>query len=85
MMASNLRGFNMKKPESPSGFTCECGKFHEFGGYAAAHSDIELIHICSECKKQHVVIGMQAFSVKAKRVKKVKGNAKRFLTQEDNI
>jgi hypothetical protein len=70
----------MKKPEK--GFTCECGTFHEFGAYVAAHSDIELIFTCSKCGRKHIVIGMQAFSVKAKRVK---GGAKRFLTQGDNL
>lgn len=65
----------------PRGFTCECGKFNEFGVYAAAHYNEELIHTC-ECGRKHIVIGMQAFSTKAKRLK---GSGRRFLDQGDKI
>ena len=82
MKVSSLRDSDMKK--IAQGFTCECGKFHEFGFYVAAHSDIELLHTCPECKKQHIVIGMQAFSVKAQQFKGSK-KGRRFLTQGDNL
>lgn len=69
----------MAKPAQ--GFTCECGEFHEFGVYAAAHYDIELLHTCPKCSKKHIILGMQAFSVKARRTK----GGRRFLTQGDKI
>ena len=38
----------------PEGFTCECGKYHEFGVYVSAYWDLPLIHTC-ECGRQHTV------------------------------
>ena len=64
---------------TPTGFTCECGKFHEFTPYVAAHSNEELVHTCP-CGKKHIIVRMQAFSTKAKRLK---GSGRRFLTQGD--
>jgi len=37
-----------------NGFTCECGKFIEFGAYVLAHWDIELTHTC-DCGRKHTV------------------------------
>lgn len=43
-----------KRP-SAKGFTCECGTFHEFAVYVAAHWSVELIHECSDCKRKHAI------------------------------
>ena len=37
-----------------NGFTCECGKFIEFGAYVLAHWDIELTHTC-DCGRKHTI------------------------------
>ena len=41
--------------EFAKGFTCECGKYHEFGAYVHAHSFEELVHTCDECGRRHSV------------------------------
>jgi len=39
----------------PSGFTCtKCEKWHMFGGYVAAHTNVELVHTC-DCGAKHSV------------------------------
>lgn len=46
----------MTARQEPSGFVCECGKFHKFGMYVAAHWDLELTHTCDECGRQHRIV-----------------------------
>lgn len=41
--------------ETPKGFGCECGKFHEFGVYVAAHWQEDLRHTCDKCGATHAV------------------------------
>ena len=49
---------------------CECGKEHPVGAYAAAHWEIELVHVC-ECGRQHVLQNGWLVLVKgAKKAKK---------------
>ncbi len=38
-----------------SGYTCECGKRHEFPPYVYAHWDTELVRTC-ECGRQRGVL-----------------------------
>jgi len=38
------------------GYTCECGKFHEYPVYVYAHWGIELAHTCDECKRKHMIL-----------------------------
>lgn len=48
----------MKKREQlpmAKGFTCECGRYEEFGGYVAAHWNEELIFTCPKCGKRHSI------------------------------
>ncbi len=45
-----------KASDMPKGFTCECGKFHEFGAYVAAHWDMILDHTCDQCGARHSVL-----------------------------
>jgi len=50
------------------GFTCECGKFHEFGVWVAAHWDMPLVHTCDSCGAKHNVLrGMVSLKKKRKR------------------
>lgn len=44
------------KAKDPDGFICECGKFHPFCGYVAAHWDLPLTHTCDECGAMHDVL-----------------------------
>ena len=37
------------------GFTCECGEFHEFGVWVAAHWSLSLVHTCDKCGRKHNV------------------------------
>lgn len=44
-----------KDDQGRSGFTCECGTFHIFGGYVAAHWTESLVHTCDKCQAEHEV------------------------------
>lgn len=52
------------------GFTCECGKFHEFGVWVAAHWRERLVHTCDSCGNVHSVCMGYATLDKPKRRKK---------------
>lgn len=48
----------MMPPENqnnlPKGFTCKCGRTHEFGGYVYAHWRERLVHSCTPgCGARH--------------------------------
>ena len=62
----------MKETEIPKGFTCECGKFHDFGVYVMAHWSELLVHTCPECGRRHDV---QRGRVALKRERKTKKRA----------
>jgi len=49
------------------GFTCECGKFHEFGAYVMAHTHEELIHTCDNCGRQHGTKQLRVWLIKGKK------------------
>jgi hypothetical protein len=59
------------KIEHPKGFTCECGKFHEFGAYVTAHWRDILHHTCDDCGAKHSVVCGFATLRKRGKVKKV--------------
>lgn len=44
------------KKADPKGFTCECGKFHEFGVWVFAHWYEDLVHTCPECGAKHDIL-----------------------------
>lgn len=44
-----------KKPAQPVGYTCECGRFHEAGGWGAAHWHEELEHYCGKCGRTNII------------------------------
>lgn len=46
------------------GFTCECGKSHEFGAYVAAHYYEPLTHTCDGCGRIHNIRGGKAWLAK---------------------
>jgi hypothetical protein len=50
--------------EIPKGFTCECGEFHEFGFYIAAHSTVRLTHTCVECGAKHGILDYRVALIK---------------------
>ena len=41
----------------PREYTCGCGKAHRFDGWAYAHFDIVIEHVCNNCKKTNHLIG----------------------------
>jgi hypothetical protein len=40
------------------GFTCECGKYHEFGVWVVAHWREPLTHTCECGRVHHVRLGV---------------------------
>lgn len=54
------------------GFTCECGKFHEFGGYVAAHWNESLIHTCDACEAKHSVRAGRVLRILGRKEKKAR-------------
>lgn len=58
LVARATRGERDPKLDAPmpKGFECECGTFHPFGFYVAAHWTELLIHTCEECGAKHAVI-----------------------------
>jgi len=42
--------------DMPKGFTCECGKQHDYPAYVYAHWDVPLVHTCDKCGRQHDVL-----------------------------
>ena len=45
----------MSEKKTESGYTCDCGKFHKFGGWVFAHWNIELTHTCDACGATTVI------------------------------
>ena len=39
----------------PLGYTCPCGRWHEAGGWAAAHWFETLTHTCDACGAQNTI------------------------------
>lgn len=49
-IAGQLRVLDeVKESGLPKGYTCDCGKFIEFGPYVYAHWDVELVGSCIDC------------------------------------
>ena len=57
-------------PKIPEGFTCECGQYHDFGVYVAAHSRDRLVHTCNKCGAKHSVCMYQVRLIKKSASKK---------------
>lgn len=49
----------------PEGFTCECGTFHKFTVYVAAHWREALMHTCEVCQAEHQIQCGVAILIKA--------------------
>ena len=43
----------MSENELPKGFTCECGRYHEFDMYYFAHFDEVMIYTCPDCEQKY--------------------------------
>ena len=54
--------------ERKKGYTCECGKFHEFPMYVHAHWDTELTNRCT-CGRKHLILRGFATELKNQRLK----------------
>lgn len=51
----------MSASDTPKGFTCECGKEHEFSLYVYSHWDIQLVHSCEACGREHTILRGRAY------------------------
>jgi hypothetical protein len=58
------------------GFICECGKYHEFGGYVAAHWREVLVHTCEACGRKHSVLAGNVRLIKSPRKKELDAEEK---------
>jgi len=59
--------------DKPKGFTCECGKVHEFSLYVFAHCGETLTHKCEKCSREHEIWrGKVSPASESKPAKKVK-------------
>lgn len=53
---------------------CECGKSHVLSGlYLAAHWGLELVHVCDECGRRHIVKSGKIFLESGSKKRKGEG------------
>jgi hypothetical protein len=49
----------------PKGYTCACGKYHEFAMWAYAHWSERLVHTCDVCSRRNELLRGRVISTTA--------------------
>jgi len=56
----SLPKVEVRDDDTPKGFTCECGKKHNFSAYVFAHWNERLVHTCDQCNRLHTICAGEA-------------------------